>query len=169
LTLVAAFALALAWHATVDAPSAEAVAGRRVCLYAANIDARQTAESTAGGLTNAETTKYIGVNYTKNRSCPRITGAKRDSFQKRYGAYPLDTVQQIKCEDWLGAIKATGALYKKSSTDDFHLPQGEKDVCKTMTADLVYEFDVFKDNEGTVPKKDDWTAVHYDTTIQQYM
>lgn len=175
--LATIFAVVLGSVVVVAAPAADATTGRRVCLYAKDItgvSVRTTVGLKDGpnSYSNPRSKRAVGVNYTANKSCPKITDqAQKDRFSSTFQGAPRDQVTAVTCESWLGTIGATGVLYAHSGDrNNFNFPSGQrpKDVCGGMKKDIFYEFDIIIENiSDMVPKVNDFTVDGYTTmTIQ---
>jgi hypothetical protein len=167
--LAAVFVTALGWGVTVAAPDANAVTGRRVCIYAKDIATRTLVDLKNGGGSNPVAKGYVGVNYTKNRGCPKIVdhpNRLQISFQATFGSAPLANPYQVTCETFLSAIGATGK-FNASGSEDYAMASGEVDVCKTMDKDYFYTFKVLTENDSNyVQKPGDFSAEKSSSKIQ---
>ncbi|MFJ2608732.1 hypothetical protein ACIQOU_08945 [Streptomyces sp. NPDC091279] len=104
----------------VTAAPAEAVSGRRLCVYTEN-------ESGWTQLTdNRRYSAYVAVNYKKDGACPTVNPSK---FRWKVGAQP---VRKITCEQWPAVAN----------------PWPGTDVCTQIPADAVFEARVYEDGRG---------------------
>ena len=176
LILAAGFAV-ISGLLIVTAPVAEAVTGRRVCLYAQDITGDNVRTNVRiKGSSNAYTTprvrRAVGVNYTANKSCPQITSqSSLDRFSNTFQGAPLSQVTAVRCEDWLGTIRASGGYYDAyGDYSHFNVKPGQHpaDVCTVMRKDIFFEFNVIIESlDDMEPAVNDFTVWGYSMmTIQ---
>ena len=125
LVLLATIASAL------PAPQAEAVSGRRICVYATGVPAKVYVNPEL----SYDTLAYTGVNYKKDGACP--TGTASNFL---YGITEAQPVRKIRCEDWSSTIGAVSYLWSYLSNK----PETTADPCTQMVKDQIVHFRVRK-------------------------
>lgn len=124
-----ALAITIAPAVTSLAPEANAVANRRICMYAADVPGQLTVP----GSGQMEVRSYTGLNYKKDGACPRLNGQKM-----LYGINQSQPAPKFRCEDWPSRIRASGFLWGSYSAT----PEKTADPCTMMRKDTVIHFRV---------------------------
>jgi hypothetical protein len=162
LAVAAVVAVSTVCATVANTPSAQAVTGRRVCLYLRDAPARTIVELQGGGFGNPSTTRFVAVNSTDAQDCPKITDStKKDYFSSTFGSYPADNPEPLTCDDFYRSTKIAGAFYPAKSDKDLNFSAG--DPCAWMIGDAMYEFDAIsavgaKEFPTMVPKQGDFTV-----------
>ena len=133
--LLGAVLVLLATVASVlTTPQAEAVSGRRICLYATGVPAKVYQDTGAVH----DTVAYTGVNYKKDGACPTLASDK-----VTYGVNQPQPVRKVRCEDWASIIGTNRYLWGSYDA----APETTADACTRMVKDQIVHFRVRKSDK----------------------